>query len=262
MIDEVWVPVKGFEGLYEVSSWGRVRSLQYGNPRLLADGILSLSNGSSKRFRITNYRLAAIHFVPNPLNLPIVGHRDKDETNHKVSNLFWTTVQTKNWDPANHVAIMEGVLAKGGLYGICNLNTDQWYIGASIDLYRRSKNYNRPKDRVSQRLQAAFDKHGRGAFIFVPLFYLTDGDRFDLLAAEETLIEQYDSVINGYNLRQAEIGDPGDAYKAMLKTTMHTKEAFAKHIVTMKKTLALPETKARYSNLMKTVWQKRNQQSK
>lgn len=155
----------------------------------------------------------------------------------------------------DNIIVDDDVSAHSGVYGLCNMETDQWYIGAAVDLARRSRQYCRTSQRVNHRLQKAFDTHGRSAFVFLPLYYLIDGaDQFDLLAAEEHLIVCYDSINDGYNLRKAEIGDPGDAYKAMLKTTMHTKEAFAKHIVSLKRTLALPETKAKYAKIAKDRW--------
>lgn len=97
---EEWRPVKGYEGLYEVSSRGRVRNLNYKkkgvyrfkSPQVSNNGYLTVAlfkNGIGKRFSV--HRLVAIAFIPNPLNLPEVDHIDTDRNNNCVENLRWVT---------------------------------------------------------------------------------------------------------------------------------------------------------------------------
>ena len=110
-IKEIWKPIPGFEGYYEASNLGRIRSINEINVFVRKDGKeirrkhnckilkpifdgkkfylqVSLSkNGVSKRYLI--HRLIAKTFIDNPLNLPEVNHKDEDKTNNCVSNLEW-----------------------------------------------------------------------------------------------------------------------------------------------------------------------------
>ena len=93
--EEIWCPIKGYEGLYEVSDKGRVRSIKFGKERILKPlrincGYLQVQlwkNGEKKMYLI--HRLVAQTFTPNPDNLPEVNHKDEDKENNSVQNLEW-----------------------------------------------------------------------------------------------------------------------------------------------------------------------------
>lgn len=107
---ERWEPVRGYVGIYEVSDDGRVRSLdrtaQGKDGRLMkfrgaqltqilnSDGYLQVQlNRAGVRKTVKIHRLVAEAFIPNPLNLPEVNHKDESKINNAASNLEWCTHQ-------------------------------------------------------------------------------------------------------------------------------------------------------------------------
>ena len=91
-IKENWKPIDGFED-YAVSNLGKVKSLKYGRERILKpmknrEGYLQVQlwkNGKRKMFKV--HRLVATAFIPNPMDLPEINHRNEDKANNIVGNL-------------------------------------------------------------------------------------------------------------------------------------------------------------------------------
>lgn len=106
---EIWKDIKGYEGLYQVSNFGRIKSLErvaksnkFGGVRTIKEAILHPTDngngykivGLRKAGRRKNcyiHRLVALAFIPNPNNLKYINHIDYDRENNKVSNLEWCT---------------------------------------------------------------------------------------------------------------------------------------------------------------------------
>lgn len=108
-MEEVWKDIEGYEGLYQVSNLGRVKSLQrllnttrYSNRTCKERVLKPLKSKQSKYYSVSLYkgskqkvvhihRLVAMNFIPNPKKSEEVNHIDGDVSNNKVDNLEWCT---------------------------------------------------------------------------------------------------------------------------------------------------------------------------
>ena len=99
-MEEIWKDIDGFEGLYQVSNFGNVMSLNYGNrgyakkltPKCNNSGRLwvELLKGGKRKCMLV-HRLVALAFIPNPNNFPQINHKDENPKNNFAFNLEWCT---------------------------------------------------------------------------------------------------------------------------------------------------------------------------
>lgn len=97
MIEEQWLDIPGYEGLYQISNFGRVKSFYFKNPRILKphkvkgySNVELYKNKKKKQFYI--HRLVMENFCPiENMNVLDVNHKDEDKSNNHISNLEWMT---------------------------------------------------------------------------------------------------------------------------------------------------------------------------
>ena len=94
---EQWRDVVGFEGLYQISNFGRVNSLRWAGGRIMCPKLSNFGYPCLTLFKDGRKYFTAVHilvaraFVPNPDNKPIVHHKDNDPGNCRADNLEWVT---------------------------------------------------------------------------------------------------------------------------------------------------------------------------
>lgn len=145
IMEEVWKDIEGYEGHYQVSNFGRVKSIKKSNRgrKFSHDGILAQSycgvmryphvplskNGRHKNFSV--HRLVAQAFIPNPMQFPIVNHIDENPQNNHVDNLEWCTQEYNcNHGRANKKRSISNYKHSPG-YGkkVCALTKDGDLVG-------------------------------------------------------------------------------------------------------------------------------------
>ena len=135
---EIWKDIKGYESLYQVSSYGKVKSLD----RTIVDSwctrefkgqILTPTKHNGKQpylyvslsrqgkvKKVFIHQLVAETFIPNPGNKPQVNHKDGNPQNNLVSNLEWVT----NAENTQH-AYDTGLNSKSKKCTLININTKE-----------------------------------------------------------------------------------------------------------------------------------------
>lgn len=136
---EIWKDIVGYEGLYQISNYGRVKSL--GNDKTRKERILKpiksqkgylriifCKKGKTKQFYI--HCLVAENFIPNPLNLPQVNHKDENKENNCVYNLEWCDAKYNN----NYGTRIEKTCKKVYQYSKRGIFIKEW--DSTIDIER------------------------------------------------------------------------------------------------------------------------------
>ena len=121
-MEEIWKEIKGYEGLYEVSSEGRVRSLDrwvvsdrcrsWRKGVLLKQSIVLgykqvglCKDGKYKGYKV--HRLVAQAFISNQFNKPDIDHINGDRSDNRVDNLRWVTPKENMNNPVTHIKMYD-----------------------------------------------------------------------------------------------------------------------------------------------------------
>jgi hypothetical protein len=105
---EIWKDITGYENLYQVSNYGRIKTL--GNNVNKKEKIRKLGIDRYIKIRLCKnnvkktigvHILVARAFIPNSYNLPYVCHKDDNPHNNHFTNLFWGTQQDNMNDKMN-----------------------------------------------------------------------------------------------------------------------------------------------------------------
>jgi len=146
---EEFVPIYGYEGFYEVSNFGRVKSLDRRVTQIASGKMVEflykgkiLTHGVSKSGyhhvalcvnkklkTITIHRLVSIHFIPNPSKRKEVNHIDGEKGNNHVFNLEWST-RSENNKHAFALGLNKGRLGQfgGGAIPISQFTLDGVWV--------------------------------------------------------------------------------------------------------------------------------------
>lgn len=144
LTDELWADIPGFEGMYQISSCGRVKSCDRILPHEnhgtwhIKERLLKLNETGPKNYKYYSvllhvgkgkmickrvHRLVAETFLPNPHNLPQVNHIDGNKLNNNVSNLEWVTGK-ENVDHAWRTGLCENIV-RAKQRPVINLDTGE-----------------------------------------------------------------------------------------------------------------------------------------
>ncbi|WP_182006269.1 NUMOD4 domain-containing protein [Priestia aryabhattai] len=162
-MEEIWKDIEGFEGFYQISNTGKVKSLPktMGNKnhlspvRILKNKVdkygyecIKLCDQKEKgkiKYR-TIHRLVANAFIDNPQNLKTVNHKDGNKLNNNVSNLEWASVK-QNIQHAWDIGLKEKVRKRASEFHgqkckLINIETNEELVFESLSKLSLFLGYN------------------------------------------------------------------------------------------------------------------------
>ena len=175
---EIWKDIEGYQGQYQVSNYGRVKSLArvlvYKDGRILnkKEIILKLIIQNTGYLKITLYgkikpyqeyihRLVALAFIPNPENKPQVNHDNGIKTDNHVSNLEWST-KSENCQHAVDSGLCSGVGEThydSKLSKIQVLEIREKYVPRKYSTYKLAKEYDVHQSTIHRIINDKIWKH-------------------------------------------------------------------------------------------------------
>ena len=171
MYKEEWKDIKGYEGLYQVSNLGRVKSLKRkvyagrGRMRWQYEKILSKNKTNGNGYKVVSlnkegksqnkyiHRLVAETFLENPCNYRYINHKDEDKSNNCFDNLEFCTAQYNS--TYNNLHIRKGLKIRNNKYSkkILQLNDNNEVINIFPSISEASRKLNVSYQAISDCLR-------------------------------------------------------------------------------------------------------------
>ena len=179
MDKEIWKDIPGYEGLYQISNLGRVKSLKRkvyagrGRMRWQYEKILSENKTNGNGYKIVSlnkesksqnkyiHRLVAEAFLENPNNYKYINHKDENKSNNCVDNLEFCTAQYNS--TYNNLHIRNGLKKRNNKYSkkILQLNDNDEIITIFPSISEASRQLNVSYQAISDCLRG-IQKHSAG----------------------------------------------------------------------------------------------------
>jgi len=140
-MEEVWVNIKNFDGHYQISNLGRIKSIKSNiimKQNLKRNGYLNIKLcKNNKEYYLSVHRIVAENFIDNSDNKPQVNHINKIKSDNRLENLEWVTM-SENMIHSSLTQIKKGVNLSNKDYVIDQLDNEVWKRIKGHDMYEIS----------------------------------------------------------------------------------------------------------------------------
>lgn len=155
---EIWKDIVGYEGYYQVSNFGRIKSLSriidhksmgkyISKEKILTQqtnygykNVILSKNGKTKYKKV--HRLVAEAFISNPDNLPYINHKNENRNDNSVNNLEWCDSKYNNNYGNRNKKIAEKLSKKINQYDLEGNFIKTWDSIMQVERVLKIKNYN------------------------------------------------------------------------------------------------------------------------